>query len=150
MPYQRTEHLGSVRLTLTLAILTGLAAASPSMTSCPWEGTDTAMCNTIAGPFESCFRILTASQPCQVAMNNNMGTVCLPADDMGAMTLFASQSNSGLQVDAYCQWQCGGQTCRIDLADGLPVELMGFSIEDEDSASGEVKETETVGEKSDG
>jgi hypothetical protein len=30
---------------------------------------------------------------------------------------------------AYCQWDCNGTTCRIDLVDGLPVELMDFSVE---------------------
>jgi hypothetical protein len=30
----------------------------------------------------------------------------------------------------YCQWQCGGETCRINLLDGLPVELLDFAVEE--------------------
>ena len=30
-----------------------------------------------------------------------------------------------------CEFRCGGLTCRVRASDGLPVELMGFSIEGE-------------------
>ena len=43
-------------------------------------------------------------------------------------------ANTGLTTMPFCQWQCdcgaGPETFRIDGGDGLPVELMDFSIEE--------------------
>jgi hypothetical protein len=46
-----------------------------------------------------------------------------------------------MAMPAFCQWTCncgaGTETFRIDGAiDGLPVELMEFSVEDEGEADG--------------
>jgi hypothetical protein len=34
-------------------------------------------------------------------------------------------------AQAGCEFTCGAKTCRMYGADGLPVELMSFSVDDE-------------------
>jgi len=60
------------------------------------------------------------------------GTVC----STSIMTTFGtfvalkvSQPVTSMQPSAFCEWGCGAQTCRIQLSDGLPVELMSFEID---------------------
>ena len=126
------------RVALGWAMLFALAFPIPSWAQCPWNGP--AMCTLTTAPYEECYRSLTATQTCQAPVNAGNGTVCSPAVTTSAVVLRAYQSATSLQPTAYCDWQCGGVSCRIQLADGLPVELLEFSIEGGVTQSGESTE----------
>lgn len=91
------------------------------------------------GPYSVCSRIVYPSDACFLDMNNSMGTICaettLSTSAPVVVRLMAVQTMTSLQASAYCEWGCGVATCRIEMSDGLPVELMEFSVNDAESES---------------
>ena len=95
------------------------------------------------------FKVLTGLSP-----SNNAAAACTFESSMGPVVqCFARVSLSWVQGTAYgsqlpasvsCRWTCNtvSGTCSvtIDNSDGLPVELMGFSIESDDTAADEDEE----------
>ncbi len=77
-------------------------------------------------------KILTATRLCNtVTMSNafcNPGSVAA-----NTMTLYASAMGTQITMMPSCQWACGGCSNIItnSTVDSLPVELMGFDIEEE-------------------
>ncbi len=135
-PYRKPG--GAVRWTVMLAVPAVLMLAVPSASQCPWDGSPD--CSPALAPYASCYRSvdLTAAQGCLTPTNNGMGTVCSPGGPvMGATLLFVSQTAMALRPSAFCQWNCGGEVCLIRLSDGLPVELMDFSVTEAPADSGD-------------
>ena len=126
-----------VSLPVLFPMLIAASFTSPAVAQCPWDGA--AMCDPSgAPPYSMCFRNLASPKSCQAPVNNAMGTVCAPSSAMTMVFGVAvTQTNTADRAAAYCRWSCTTTvgptmvTCRVDLADGLPIELMGFSIEDE-------------------
>lgn len=99
-----------------------------------------------------CDRNLAYAADCGVPVNNGNGTVCTPPSaGAGFFNLAASQPNTVFQNSAFCSWGCTYNTsitgtCRINLSDGLPVELMGFSV-DSSATGGDQGEGESEGDE---
>lgn len=134
-----------------LVVLVALGSAGSAAAQCPWDAA--ALCAPgSSGPYSMCSRGLAYLAGCGAPMNNGMGTSCTPPSAAMVGDLTATQTNTADQAAAFCSWACthtgaGGSvttTCRIDLLDGLPVELMEFSI-DADAEDGA-----TAGEKEPG
>ncbi len=82
-----------------------------------------------SGPYQSCSRIVNPSDACNLDSNAGNGTICSDSGAFSGVNLIASQTNSAFQASAFCNWGCGAEDCIVRLSDGLPVELMDFSIE---------------------
>ncbi len=118
-----------VLLPILVAGITGTALAY-----CPWEGAPGCVPSG-APPYSMCDRNVASNVSCQAPMNNGAGTVCVPSiADTSAINFFATQTMAADRAAAFCRWQCttsgtaGSANCRINLSDGLPVELMEFSV----------------------
>lgn len=125
---QRRKSSSPMSLLVLLSVLAALGVAIPASAQCPWDGAPD--CGTGAGPFSMCDRNFATGQSCQPPANNGNGTACNPSASAGGVyILSASQTSTAVQGSAFCSWNCGGEICRINLSDGLPVELMEFSID---------------------
>jgi hypothetical protein len=107
----------------------GMAPEALAQT-CNWNGPPDCQPQAGTGPFSSCVRSAVTND-CLAPTNNGMGTSCFPNVAVRSTTLFsAAQSNTMYQASAFCNWACaGGQTCRINLSDGLPVDLLDFEVD---------------------
>ncbi len=140
-------------LALWLAGVSGIAGTA--LAYCPWEGAPD--CSPGTAPFSMCDRNIASGRSCQAPVNNGAGTVCNPA--VANMTVFifsATQTNTNMTIRsaAFCSWQCTTTappppttaTCRIDLLDGLPIELMGFSVGGDEPAGDDHRDGEAEAE----
>ncbi len=136
------ESASRVSLLVLLPVLIAAGIAGPAAGQCPWEGA--AGCAPYgAPPFTMCDRNLASNYSCQAPVNNGAGTICVPsAADTSAINFFATQTNTMASVRsaAFCSWSCSGEICRIQLSDGMPIELMDFSVEDDQPAEGKDRE----------
>ncbi len=133
-------------------LLAMLLASAAMAAPCPWDAT--VACSPGAMSFQKCTRALAESVFCGPAMTNGNATACNPTTPAGLTALMASQPVTANRASAFCSWDCNfpnttGDTanCRIRLSDGLPVELMEFSIDDDPSADGDDQDTGASGEK---
>ncbi len=144
------------RQVLALALWTaGVSGiAGTALAQCPWDGG--AMCDPSgAPPYSRCDRNLASGRSCQTPVNNGNGTVCNPAAANTMVNIFsATQTATANRDSAFCSWQCIAtappptmETCRINLLDGLPIELMEFSVGgDEPAGDGRDGEAEEESE----
>ncbi len=138
---QRRKSSSPRPLFVLLPILIAAGVAAPALAQCPWDGA--AMCDPYGSPpYSMCDRNLASAMSCQAPVNNGNGTVCAPASAMTMAFAFSvSQPNTNMTIrsSAFCSWQCTYPaptmvTCRIQLLDGLPIELMEFSVESDEPA----------------
>ncbi len=139
------ESASRVSLLVLLPVLIAAGIAGPAAGQCPWEGA--AGCTPYGSPpFAMCDRNVASNRSCQAPMNNGAGTICNPSiADTDAIGFFVTQTHTMATVRsaAFCSWQCTTTvtpptmvTCRIQLSDGMPIELMDFSVEDDEPAGG--------------
>ncbi len=143
------ESASRVSLLVLLPVLIAAGIAGPAAGQCPWEGAPG--CVPFGSPpFTMCDRNMASNRNCQAPVNNGAGTICNPSvADTDAIGLSVIQTNTVATVRsaAFCSWQCTTTstpptmvTCRIQLLDGLPIELMDFSVEDDQPAEGKDRE----------
>ncbi|MEM7353253.1 MAG: hypothetical protein AAF657_20830 [Acidobacteriota bacterium] len=73
-------------------------------------------------------KVLTSSTTCTRTLTN--AASCDPTGPTSTANLFASAMTSTVATTMVaCGWNCGCGQVTIDETDGLPVELMSFSIE---------------------
>ncbi len=85
-----------------------------------------------SGPYQTCSRSVVPTDACNLDASGGMGTSCTDMTPGFFVVLMAVQTMTANQASAYCEWGCGAATCRIELSDGLPVELMEFSVDEPD------------------
>ncbi len=147
-----SQRLEATRQTAFPTILVWLAVTfflfgqgSIVLAQCNWAGLPS--CMGAPPPYSMCTRVHTMSitmLPSCTYMNNGNGTDC----DIEGSDFKASQSMAGSQASAFCQWSCygGTQSCRIELSDGLPVELLEFSIDGGEADATQDEEENATGE----
>ncbi len=144
--------VGHHKLVLALWVAAVSGIAGTAFAQCPWDAAPD--CGTGAPPFSMCDRNLAAAYACQAPVNNGNGTVCNPASAAATFILAATQTNAAFQSSAFCSWNCtngtGSATCRINLSDGLPIELMEFSVESSKAGDGQDQEGDTETEEGTG
>jgi hypothetical protein len=116
-----------------------LVVPGQSRAQCPWAGTPVFQVRPTSMAFSLWRRQLTVDVYCNRTMNS--AGQCLPTNDSvttGQYLRLGFKTYTGSVMD-YCQWNCNPIatptvtfTCRIDRADGLPVELMEFRIDHDD------------------
>lgn len=91
---------------------------------------------TLPSSFGSTFtvvKILTMATTCTRTLTN--AASCDPTGPAVTASLFASAMTSTVATTAVaCGWNCGCGQVTIDQSDGLPVELMSFSVEGDEAS----------------
>lgn len=119
-------------LLFAAAVLVAIPAASQA--ACPWDGPAVLTNTTSFG--RTWTRMLTVNNSvCGAGVIDPSGAFVLcdagppTFPPIGSMTLrvqFYLPSNT---TGKRCKWTCGGEQCDIRGGDGLPVELLGFSVD---------------------
>lgn len=115
---------------LILAALVGRPA--PVGAQCVVTNTDTG--SNVAMTYMYVNKTLTAPYFCTLTMSMNVIACNLSGGAGTTNVLSASAFNTA--VNPTCGWNCACGIVTIDGSDGLPVELMEFSVEDEGEAGG--------------
>ncbi len=90
--------------------------------------------------------------PSSRVLTSGRSATCAPAGQVTLYTIFLHAAKTSGAFDPRCAWSCCGIPEFVDMtvSDGLPVELLDFSIEagDTTDGKGEVEEPETPEEAS--
>ena len=110
-----------------------------TLAQCPWAGAPSFQVRPTVMAFSLWKRQLTVNVSCNRTVNG--AGQCLPTTDSVTTAQYLRlgfKTYTGSIMD-YCQWSCNPTatttvtfTCRIDRADGLPVELMEFRVDREE------------------
>ena len=85
-----------------------------------------------AGMIITALKVLSTAANCSLTMT--MAASCNPVGPSVTASLFASaHTSTTATMSVSCGWNCGCGAVTIDGTDGLPVELMDFGIEDEET-----------------
>lgn len=127
----QTNRSSSVRwVRAALLVVSPLAIAEAATAQCPWFAGP--MCVTQSSVSErQCSRTVTVVSASCVETAAN--ATCFEVSYMGR-GLIGVEAPTPTVGNEYCQWQCNGQTCRIEAIDGLPVELLEFGVDPEEGA----------------
>ena len=117
------------RLVLVLVMLLGIPAAVDSQCAVTMQ-----MTTTFTGTPDLIIitKTLSMAGNCVTAMSNADGCGRAPAASMATMLVASAYTNT---MNPYCSWVCNcgsgytNENIVTDSSDGLPVELMDFSIE---------------------
>lgn len=111
-------------------LLSGFLLSSGAWAQCAISSTAV---NPVGGSSVSILKYFTGAPVCNLVSSNNAG-FCFPSATSSASTLLASANT--MAASPSCNWVCNCGTASpavpftIDGGDGLPVELLEFSIDD--------------------
>lgn len=115
-----------------------LAQPAGVLAQCMVSNTTVSDSVAMGSPYTEVMKTLNGTYLCNRVMSS-MVSLCAPGAAMNRMTLTASAPAG--TTNPSCEFYCtGGAACVsivIDGSDGLPVELMDFGFEDEQSVEGE-------------
>ena len=118
-------------LLLGLLLVTSLAlVAVESNAQCTTSITNSGTVTMTATPYYFITKTLGGTFNCQLTATNNVLN-CQPGPTIGVSSsvsyVYATAATAA--TNPSCAWNCGCGAVTIDTNDGLPVELMDFSVE---------------------
>ena len=127
---------------IVLSLGLALFPADRAQAQCTTTDVVTTFCYIDMGPMTMrlCFKQLKwsaytptkpATRGCAPTLNQMSSNVTNCGYIVGQRRLYVSRPATGATM-AYCQISCDCGVLRIDVSDGLPVELMSFSVDGDD------------------
>lgn len=153
--YRRALSSGTLLLVIMLASLfsTMLASPGPTVAQCNYVNYNVGgpsaplighVFSSLFFPTTTCTNIMSNNAMCGNGFTFAGGFNC-PAGTMNCLVLVAQASMTMVSPTPHtCSANCGPcANVRIDNSDGLPVELMGFSVEGDEATDAENDESGT-------